>query len=157
MTHRPPTRTGRSDGFTLIEIVVAMLIIAILGTVALSSYISQSRKSRRTEARTALLDLAGREERNFSTTNLYSTDPVALGYAAAGSGAAFPQSVGSGYYTVNVLVTAAVPGGAPATYTITATAVGDQLKDLPCRTYTLDNTGVQTATTSTGATTTTCW
>ena len=159
MTNRPPTRPGRSDGFTLIEIVVAMLIIAILGTVALSSYINQSRKSRRTEARTAVLDLAGREERNFSTNNFYSTDPVALGYAVLGSGATFPQSVGSGFYTVNVVVTAAVPGPppVPATYTITATAVGDQLKDTSCRTFTLDNTGAQTATTSGGAATTTCW
>ena len=123
MNNRPPTRAGRSRGFTLIELVVAILIIAILGTIALSSYVNQSRKSRRTEARTALLDLAGREERNFSTTNVYSSTPSQLGY----TGAAFPVTVGAGYYTVNVNVTAAVPGGALATYLITATAIGDQL------------------------------
>ena len=158
MTHRPPTRTGRSDGFTLIEIVVAMLIIAILGTIALSSYINQSRKSRRTEARTALLDLAGREERNFSTRNAYSQLQDELGYSATAA-TPFPVTVGSGYYSVNVTVTAAVPGppSVPASYTITATAIGDQLKDTACRTFTLDSTGLQTAITSGGAATTTCW
>ena len=157
MNMRPPTRPGRSGGFTLIELVVAILIVAVLGTIAMSSYINQSRKSRRTEARTAVLDLAGREERNFSTTNLYSSDPIALGYAAGGSGTTFPIAVGSGYYSVNVAVTAAVAGGALATYTITATAIADQLKDTACRTFTIDNTGNQTATTSAGAATTSCW
>ena len=153
MNDYAPTLPGRSRGFTLIELVVAILIVAILGTIAMSSYINQSRKSRRTDARSAVLDLAGREERYFSTTNLYSSTPSQLGY----TGGAFPVTVGSGYYTVNVVVTAAVPGGALATYLITATAIADQLKDSACWTFSIDNTGAQTATTSTGAATTSCW
>jgi len=154
MTSRPTTPAGRSRGFTLIELLVAMLIIAILGSMALSSYMNQSRKSRRTEARTALLDLAGREERNFSTTNLYSSTPSQLGY----TGAAFPITVGSGYYSVNVAVTAPVAGGALATYTLVATAIGDQVKDTNCQTFTVTQTGSQTSTNSGGAdSTATCW
>jgi len=58
---------------------------------------SQVRKSRRTEARTALLDLAAREERFFSTNSAYTNVPANLGYAGT-----FPAPVGSSYYQVNV-------------------------------------------------------
>ncbi len=44
---------------------------------------SQIRESRRTEAKTALLDLAGREERFFSTNgSTYSSATADLGYTA---------------------------------------------------------------------------
>jgi type IV pilus assembly protein PilE len=159
MSNRPPTRPGHRRGFTLIELVVAILIIAILGTIALSAYTAQTRKSRRTEAKTALLDLAGREERNFSTTNTYSQDAGALGYAPV-LGTLFPVTVGSGYYRISVVVpdpAQPIPGpGQPATYAITATPLGDQLKDTPCTSFSLNQLGVQTATGSATATVD-CW
>ena len=153
MNNRPPTRAGRSRGFTLIELVVAILIIAILGTIALSSYVNQSRKSRRTEARTALLDLAGREERNFSTRNAYSQLQDELGYSTV-PGTPFPVTVGSGYYSVTVTVTAAVPGVSLATFSATATPLGDQLKDTACTSFTVNQTGAQSAT---GPGAANCW
>jgi len=65
---------------------------------------------------------------------------------------------GNGYYTLNVTKIDPVPAtNTPASYTITATAVAGQLKDLPCRSFVVTNTGQQTATDSTGAAATTCW
>src|SRR5271167_3137048 len=97
--HTTPAKMSVS-GFTLIELVITMAIVAVLATVAVAAYTSQVQKSRRTDARSALLDLAGREEKLFSTNNAYSATPSDLGYAPVGT--PFPISVGSGYYTVNV-------------------------------------------------------
>lgn len=143
-------QAAHTAGFTLVELMVTILIVSILLTVAVSSYSSQIRQSRRTDARTAVLDLASREERYMSTNSAYTTTPAGLGYNAA-----FPQTVGSGYYTLNVTVTAAnatTSPVTPASFTVTATATGAQTKDTQCQTFSVDNTGNQTSTPAT-----TCW
>ncbi|HET9108841.1 MAG TPA: prepilin-type N-terminal cleavage/methylation domain-containing protein, partial [Steroidobacteraceae bacterium] len=48
---------GRADGFTLIELMIAVVVVAILMAIAVPSYESYVEKSRRTDAKTALLDL----------------------------------------------------------------------------------------------------
>jgi type IV pilus assembly protein PilE len=145
-------RSAKSAGFTLVELMVTLVIAAILMTVAIPAYNSQVRKSRRTEAKTALLDLAGREERLYSTTNLYSSTPSDLGYGAAG--ATFPMTVGSGYYTVNVTnLVNNVVAGQQSTYRVVATPVAGKGQDLDtqCLTFSIDQTGNQQATTAN------CW
>lgn len=158
------TRARRARGFTLIELMVAMLIVAILAAIAMPAYRKQAMKGRRVEARSALLDLAGREERNLSATNNYSTTATQLGYTGA-----FPVVVGSGYYSVRVTVPdpnqpapGAVNGNTgvvqPPSFVLTATAIGDQVNDTQCQTYTLDNLGNQKAQDGGGADqTTNCW
>jgi type IV pilus assembly protein PilE len=147
-------RPRRSAGFTLVELMAVVLIASILLSIAVPLYLQQVRHGRRTDAKTAVMDLAGREERMFSTTNAYSADPTQLGYAAVGSGAVFPQIVGNGYYNINV----AVPVGAQ-TYVITAQAISaDQLKDTLCFQFLVTQTGQQSSVSSGGAnTTSTCW
>ncbi len=152
MSNLPPPRRIAGAGFTLIELMVTVAIVAILATIAVSSYQTQVQKSRRTDARSALLDLAGREEKLFSTTNAYSQLPSDLGYAA--SGVNFPMPVGSGYYTVNVLVPNPV-ATTNSSYLITATAVGTQASDTACATLSVDQTGLQSSTG--GGTAATCW
>jgi len=61
---------------------VTIAVIAILATIVIPTYQAQIRKSRRTEARTALLDAAAREEQYYATHNNYSTAGPDLGYAA---------------------------------------------------------------------------
>ncbi len=147
-----PDGWRRTRGFTLIELLVTILIVAVLAAIAYPSYINQSRHSRRTEAKTALLDFGGREERNYSTNNAYTNLPASLGYAGA-----FPLAVGNGYYTVNVVVTAGA-ANVPATYTVTATAVGDQANDTPCTTFTYTQAGAQASADNLGNDTTPiCW
>ena len=48
----------RQTGFTLVEVVVAMMIIAILAAVAFPAYTSYLAKARRADARTQLLQVA---------------------------------------------------------------------------------------------------
>jgi type IV pilus assembly protein PilE len=148
-------RPRRIAGFTLVELMAVVLIASILLSISIPLYLQQVRHGRRTDAKTAVMDLAGREERMFSTTNAYSADPTQLGYAAVGSGATFPQIVGSGYYNINVTV----PPLAPTTYVITATAItADQLKDGACFSFSVTQTGQQSSLSNGGAnTTSTCW
>jgi len=132
---------------------VVVAIATILLAVAVPSYMTYMRQSRRTEARTAVLDLAGREERFFSTNGAtYTSTAAPLGYAA------LPTPVGSGYYSLSVCVAAAAgttppcdpnanaPGG-PSFY-ITATPVPGQSQaaDGECTSFSVDSQGQQFAT-----------
>ena len=72
------------QGFSLIELMVTVAIIGILVGIAVPSYSNYVQKSRRTSATTALLDLASREAKYYSTNNVYTTSMTNLGYASAG-------------------------------------------------------------------------
>src|SRR5215469_934655 len=91
-----PQATRPDEGFTLIELMVVVAIATILLSIAIPNYMNYARQSRRSEAKTALLDLAGREESYFSTNGTaYTNVAASLGFNAAW-GAAF----GSGYYSM---------------------------------------------------------
>jgi type IV pilus assembly protein PilE len=139
--------SARTAGFTLVELMVSIVVATILITIAVPSYTNQIRKSRRTDARAAVLDLAQREERFMSTQGSYTTTPSNLGY----SGPNFPVTLGDNFYTLAVTVTPAT-ATAPAAYTVTALPINGQLKDSPCQSFTVNNLGVQASTPST-----TCW
>ena len=79
------SRRTDSRGFTLVELMVVIVIASILMAIAIPSYKNSIRKSRRTDAKTALLDLAGREERFMSTNGSYTTSFANLGYASWGA------------------------------------------------------------------------
>jgi type IV pilus assembly protein PilE len=145
----------RIGGFTLVELMITVVILAIIVAIALPSYQAQSQKARRTDARNALLDIAGREERFLSVSNAYSQLPSDVGYG----GAAWPQNVTpNSYYSVTVTVPApGFPAGTPS-FLVTATPIGLQVTDTTCATFTVNQIGQQTAQNSGGVdTSTTCW
>lgn len=153
-----PAHMRLPRGFTLIELMITVLIVSVLLAVAVPSYQNQVRKSRRIEAKTALLDFASREERFLSTAANganYSQVAGDLGYPA------LPQVVGSGYYSVNVCVAGAAacaPSNLPTpAFTVTATPVAgtSQALDLPCTSFSVDSAGQQFATGS--MTAAQCW
>ena len=156
MTRTKYAGVARQKGFTLIELMVVVAIAAMLATIMTSSYQSQVRKSRRTEARMAALDLASREERFLSTANTYTKTTTDVGYSGP-----FPVTVGAGYYTLTISTPDPVfvaAGGNTPSYIITATATGQQLKDTQCRNFMVTQLGTQTATDAGGAdSTATCW
>ena len=143
----------RTGGFTLVELMIACVVLAIIVAVAMPSYQAQVRKSRRADARNAILDLAGREERFLSIANSYSQTPTDVGYTGA-----FPVTVNNGYYQLSVTVPD--PNQAPGitSYLITATTFGPQVTDTDCQTFTVNQLGQQAALNSGGAlNTATCW
>jgi type IV pilus assembly protein PilE len=150
MYHSIGSARRAESGFSLIELMAAVAIVGILSAIAMSSYQAQTTKSRRTVARSTLLDIAGREEKLFSVTNAYTAVPATLGYVS------FPFTVNGGYYTVTVQVPDPnqVPT-IPTTYIVTATAAGAQSGDTQCTTLSVNNLGAQSSTGS--ALATTCW
>ncbi len=146
---------SRSAGFSLIELMVVVVITAILASIAVPAYNNSIRKSRRTEAKTALLDAAAREERYFATQNIYTTDPSALAY---GSGA-LPIPVGT-YYSISSLASSPATATTPGGYVlqITPTAGSPQLQDTSCQTFQVDQTGKQSSLdNNSNDSSTTCW
>ncbi len=88
----------KNRGFTLVEIMIAIGIIAILGSIAYPSYIGNIKKSRRVEAQTMLQQIATMEEQYFSETGSYTFDLTDLGL----QNRAWNKSE-NGYYRIRVL------------------------------------------------------
>jgi type IV pilus assembly protein PilE len=145
----------RTAGFTLIELMVVVIIATILATIAIPSYQAQVRKSRRAEAKTALLDLAGREERYLATNGSYTNTLSTLGWTASTTASGFysiaAPTVGAG--TAATLTTSA----SPPTFLISASVAGAQVKDTTCTKLTIDQAGNQLSYDASNTVTTGCW
>ena len=123
--------TRRQRGFTLIEVMIALVMVAILAAVALPTYRDQLRKSARADAQAFLSDMASRQQQYLVEKRTYAGSPPSLGMAV-------PASVDRAFA---IAVTAG--DGPPPTFLITATASGDQAKDT-CAVMTVDQAGNRT-------------
>ncbi len=119
-----------ATGFTLIELMIVVAIVAILISVAYPSYQDQVRKARRSTAQGSLVELASFMERYFTENNTY-----------VGAVLPFAQSPKSGtsYYALTL------PGASltATAYVLTATPSTAQSAD-SCGTMTLAQTGAKT-------------
>lgn len=139
----------RAAGFTLVELLIAMVIAAILAAIAVPSYRSYVQRTQRTEARQALTQARAAQERFFLQYNRY----------AAEISTASPQGLGLPNPTVNGLYELEVALNATG-YTLRATPVSGagQQDDVRCAVLTVDESGRRGATDSGGADTTgECW
>ena len=64
-------KNNLSRGFTLIELMIVVAIVAILASIALPAYRESVLKGRRAEGRAALTDLLQQQERYMTQTNTY--------------------------------------------------------------------------------------
>jgi len=135
----------RERGFTLMELMIVLAIVAILLGVGLPGYQNIILKSNRAAGKGVLLDVAMRQEQFFINNKAYSdnlaTSAGGLGYPAhpffinnqADKTAA---STSESIYQISVALVASV-------YTISATPVGRQTKDTGCGMLTLTSLGVK--------------
>lgn len=138
----------RQRGFTLIEVMIVVVIVAILITVALPSYQGSLQKGRRSDAMSALMDVANRQEQRMLDRGAYTTDLTQLGFLAS------PMISEEGFYSVTAA--ACVSGTIANCYLLTAAPRpgSPQLDDTRCASLTLDSRGTRSAT---GTTPTECW
>lgn len=120
-------RTPLRRGFTLIEIMIVVVVLAILVSVALPAYTSQLRKSRRADAKQAMVELAQRLERFYTERSTYAG-------AALGAGGIFGSTSAGGYYSLEISSQTATA------FTIKATPIGAQAGDA-CGSYGYDQAG----------------
>jgi type IV pilus assembly protein PilE len=119
-------------GFTLIELVVVMIIVAILAAVAIPNYTEYVQRGRRQEAKAALLQIAQWQERLRTQTNSYATATTQL--------PANLQVVNiNGAAAYNVTIDA---GATANNYGLTATRAGLMIND-PCGDFTLSSLNVR--------------
>jgi len=123
--------SSRGRGFTLIELMIALAVVAILSAVALPAYREQLRKSARAQAQAFLTDVASRQQQHLVEKRAYAASLPALGMTV-------PAGVASAF---GIAVVAA--DGPPPTFQLTATAAGDQAKDA-CAVMTIDGAGNRT-------------
>ena len=134
----------RSLGFTLLEVMIVCAIVAILAAIAYPSYQSSVQKSRRAEAKTALLGVAAQMERWSTEKSTYAG--ATLGATAT---AVFANHSENSYYNLSLANLTAT------TYTARAAPTGAQTGD-PCGTLTYNEQGIKSVTGGTW-TTAQCW
>ena len=117
--------TRRSKGFTLIELMITVAVIAILAAIAIPSYSEYVRKGRRADGRALLQSAAIAQEKHRLANATFATATTALNPPCPTSGACPSEQ---GHYSL--AAPTAVTGSA---YTLTANATSSsQLADSAC-------------------------
>ena len=120
-------------GFTLLELMIVVAIVAILGSIAIPAYQDSVRKSRRADAMTSLIQIQAQQEKWRANNPQYSNSLSSLGWSGTDSL--------EGYYTV------AIAASSVNAFTATATPKtgGPQAGD-SCGTLTITANGPDTST-----------
>jgi len=136
----------RSSGFTLMELMVAVAIMGILAGIAYPSYTEYVTRSKRADAKAALLQVQIAQEKYRANCEQYADGIDATTMSCLAGGIGTHNLVGSttspdGYYTI------AIAAGANATtYTVTA-APQAPFTDATCGTFAVNQNGKTTLTT----------
>ena len=126
-------------GFSLVELMIAVMIVGILASFAYPSYLESTRKANRASAKRAVLEAVARQETYRAQTLGYGRDMTNLGYATN------PYITSDDLYSVSITASAPALPARATSYTITATARGEQTKD-SCDGFAIDSIGTKTVT-----------
>ena len=113
MHNKQPSKAA-VRGFTLIELMIVVAVVAVLGAIAYPSYTQYIMRGKITEATSSLSDLRLRAEKYFADNRTYQAVPV------SGTNAGFNQTIQNARY-----FTYACTAPTATTYTCTATGSGD--------------------------------
>jgi type IV pilus assembly protein PilE len=154
IAHPAPRR--RATGFTLLEVMIVVAVLALLASIGLPSYRDYIDRGRRAEGKQALMLAAQRLERFYTDNNCYPSSGAGCGAAsssaaaltAAGVAAFSGDAAATSRYTLAVTLNA-------QDYTLTATPANG-FSDARCGDLTLANTGARGVSAS-GADLAFCW
>ena len=136
---RARTLTTRQQGFTLIELMIVVLLMAIILGISVPGYRAYSIRAGRTDAGQALLRLAAAQERFYLQNGTYASDAQLAVDPPKGLGFSNSKSERE-YYDLAITPDA---GGLAVGYTATATIDTDskQKGDDECDSFTIDQNG----------------
>lgn len=121
----------RMAGVTLIELMMVVVVVAVLGAIAIPNYRTYSMRAQRTEAKSALLQLAANQERFYTRNGNTFTQVLA--------------DINMEATTENDRYQLAVTVANATTFTATATAINEMTDDAKCQVFTINAQGEQTA------------
>jgi len=129
-------KCNRAAGFTLMEVMIVIVIIAILLGAGLPGYQESLRKGRRSEAKAGLMEVANRQEQYMLDRSTYTTDLTRLGYTS-------PLITDEGHY--GIVVEQCDGGSIENCYKLTASPLNSspQIKDTKCGKFVLNSRGVR--------------
>lgn len=107
----------RKTGFTLIELMITVAIVAVIAAVAYPSYLSSVVRANRGDAQTVLMDIAQRQQEYLLNMRDYAPDLATLNVTV-------PPNVSERY-----TITFATASGPPPTFTITATPISGKSQE----------------------------
>lgn len=137
----------KSKGFTLIELMIVIGIIALLVTIAMPNYREYVLRSNRAVAKGALLEVASRQEQYFlnnrSYTNLLVDLNYPVNYYIDSEGQPLGTATGSIY---QITITEPASNTGETTYTLSAIPQGGQADDIKCGSLGIDEQADKTET-----------
>ena len=135
----PPRQRGiRGRGFTLVEMLVALVVVSILLSIVVPSYRGYVMRARRTEATTALTAARAAQEKFFVQYGRYA---AALAPAPP-DGLGVTASTATGLYGLSLRIT---EGGAGFRLSATLRPGTPQSDDARCASFTVDHNGLRGA------------
>jgi type IV pilus assembly protein PilE len=133
-------RVRASAGFTLVELMIVVAIIAVIVAVGLPSYQEHMRKAKRAEGKTALLKALQLEERAYTSNATYQTDLAPLFGLVAGQPVRSGEDPSTGNYDLTAAVDPDTNDLAKGVQ-ITATPRAGVFSDPDCGNLTITSTG----------------
>jgi type IV pilus assembly protein PilE len=125
----------KNTGFSLIELLFALVIVSILASLVYPSYQAHITQTRRNDAKIALLDLASRMEARYLDEQTYAKTTLATGN---------PSDILSSNITANGWYQLAITLQDDTFYQLEAKPLHAQATlDKQCQTFTLNSLGVK--------------
>lgn len=142
------------QGFTLIEVMITVAVVALLASIAVPSYQNYVTRSNEALAKSFLSELASRQQSFYNDRRRYATSLDELGYAAAKL--PLDRSGQPDTAATNPVYTVVVRDGSATarTFVVDAVPEGVQAKRSDCGTLSINAQGVRSASGSRGND---CW